>query len=69
MYDKLFPFMNGQNHECLLCFFCLAGSLIDFWLGRFYIIIEVGVHILIGVFHTLCEEMIDILPDIVELFR
>ena len=50
-------------------FLCLAGSLIDYWLARFYIIIEVGVHILIGVFHTLCKEMIDMLPDIVELFR
>ncbi|AQK91737.1 hypothetical protein ZEAMMB73_Zm00001d009344 [Zea mays] len=35
----------------------------------FYIITEVGVHILIGVFHILCKEMIDMLPEIIELFR
>jgi hypothetical protein len=29
----------------------------------------VGVHILIGVFHILCKEMIDMLPEIIELFR
>ena len=50
-------------------FLCLAGPLIDYWLGRFYIITEVGVHILIDVFHILCKEMIDMLPEIIELFR
>ncbi|AQK84520.1 hypothetical protein ZEAMMB73_Zm00001d041050 [Zea mays] len=40
----------------------------SYW-KRFYIITEVGVHILIGVFHILCKEMIDMLPEIIELFR
>uniref|UniRef100_A0A804MHJ6 Protein kinase domain-containing protein n=1 Tax=Zea mays TaxID=4577 RepID=A0A804MHJ6_MAIZE len=35
----------------------------------FYIITEVRVHILIGVFHILCKEMIDMLPEIIELIR
>lgn len=36
-------------------------------LDRFYTIIEVGAHSLIGVSHILCKEMID-MPEIVELF-
>jgi len=35
----------------------------------FYTIIEVGVHILIGVSHILCKEMIDMLPEIIELIH
>jgi hypothetical protein len=35
----------------------------------FYTIIEVGVHILIGVSHILCKGMIDMLPEIVELIH
>ncbi|PWZ52494.1 hypothetical protein Zm00014a_005966 [Zea mays] len=63
---------GGSDQKVVSCLFVLLVSYVAYVMSywkRFYIITEVGVHILIGVFHILCKEMIDMLPEIIELFR
>jgi hypothetical protein len=59
-------FLYGFGQYQLVFMFSYSSSLL---LDRFYTIIEVGVHILIGVSHILCKGMIDMLPEIVELIH
>ncbi|PWZ27657.1 CDPK-related kinase 3 [Zea mays] len=64
--------IGGSDQKVVSCLFVLLVSYVAYVMSywkRFYIITEVGVHILIGVFHILCKEMIDMLPEIIELFR
>ena len=68
MYVKLFPLWLWAVPWFIALSLCLASPLV-YYLDRFYTIIEVGVHILIGVSHILCKWMIDMLPEIVELIH
>ena len=68
MYVKLFPLWLWAAPWFIALSLCLASPLLYYW-DRFYTIIEVGVHILIGVSHILCKRMIDMLPEIVELIH
>ncbi|ONL98826.1 hypothetical protein ZEAMMB73_Zm00001d029481 [Zea mays] len=63
---------GGSDQKVVSCLFVLLVSYVAYVMSywkRFYIITEVGVHILIGIFHILSKEMIDMLPEIIELFR